>query len=427
MKNINKKLVIILLAALWCVIAFSKASAAEAPSYSLVVTPQLPYAGNLATVEIIPQNFPVASTTFYWTRDNVRLNSSSGLGRSVLNVATSPGKTEIIRIEVNIDPGPDFNRVSDSAVIYTIPSPGDQQEALDTIKSGFTLEASNTNPDPGEVVNVGVSSFAFDKQNATYRWQINGVYDRSLGGRGQYQIALAAGKEGETKTVRVEVVTPEGVTRAESLVIRTMSAPVYWWAATAVPYWYKGKALPTLNSQVTVMAIPGKAAVSSVNYRWQFNSAVATKSSGFGKQTFSFPLNFSAEEQIDVEMKNNSGTLNKKASLVIKPLAPSVNVYEILPLKGVSRAKALDIFSAQSGGSYDFIASPFFFPESRLVGLNYRWSLNSEEIVGTFSKPWLFTLKTNGGESSSDQVGIRVTDAERQGAEARASFQANFN
>ncbi|MBI2055551.1 MAG: hypothetical protein HYT42_01520, partial [Candidatus Sungbacteria bacterium] len=51
-------------------------------------------------------------------------------------------------------------------------------------------------------------------------------------------------------------------------VIRAISAPLYWWADTTTPHWYKGKALPSLGSRVTVLALADVPDAGELNYRW---------------------------------------------------------------------------------------------------------------------------------------------------------------
>lgn len=397
------------------------AFAQTAPLFTLSVSPQTPSAGDQVTVTAVPLNFVASSTTFTWYRSGMRLDAVSGLGRSALTINTDPARSEIIAVRVVADPVGEYDSGERSTVIPTSFNPATEQgpaspdnaqlrETLEDLTSGFSIEASERNPNPGETITLRVVTFAFDKQNATYRWYVNGALQKELSGRGQSHITLPSGTEGETKIVRVDVTTPAGVNRSKSITVRTLSADLYWWTDTAVPYWYKGKALPSLNSQVTVAALPNTANAGQLDYRWEFNASALPQSSGFGRQTFSFPLNLQVEERIDVAMKDAVGSFSKTASLRIKPFQPSVGIYALRPLRGVAYERRLSTFEAPSGEPYDFIAAPFFFPKAHEKNLNYLWTLNGKDITGAFAKPWHFVLDPSPNAPSTDRLSVRVED-----------------
>lgn len=404
-----------------------QARAATTPLFSLSVSPQPPLAGDKVTLEVIPQNFEVASTSFDWFRDEAKLPRDSGLGKSKLTISTDPARTEILQVRVDVDPGGDFSSASQSATIHTVPSPRQQREAVANIASDFSLEASSLNPNPGETVNIAVVTFAFDKDEAMFEWRINGVDLREASGRGRYQIAIPAGAEGESKTVSVTATAPTGMEKTKSLVIKTMSAPLYWWAETNVPYWYKGKALPTMNSRVNFIALPNVRDPGEISYQWELNDSVATRASGVGRQTFALTLTLPVEERISLTMRDAGSGFSKTASFNIKPFLPLAGIYELRPLRGVVFEKRVSAASAPAGEARDFIAESFFFPLARKPDLSYRWSFNNQEITGDFNRPGLFTIRSNRGETSLDnQLDVAVADPAKGAEEASASVRVSF-
>ncbi|MBI4132740.1 MAG: hypothetical protein HY473_01400 [Candidatus Sungbacteria bacterium] len=394
--------------------------------FSLSVAPELPVAGDTVTVSVVPANFSATTTMYTWSRDGLPVSGAGGLGRSALSISTDANQSQIIQVRVAVDPGAGFSPAEQSTTIYTLPSPSQQQEVLSALQSEFTLRASDTNPAPGETVTVEVVTFAFDKDAASYQWYVNGALQRSSSGRAQSRLSVAAGSEGEVKTVRVEVRTGSGEFRTKSVTLRPTSVAVYWWAETLVPYWYKGKALPSLNSRVNVIALPSVPSPSLLTYRWEFNGGLIPQSSGLGKSTFSFGLNLPVEERVSVTLKDALGTLIKTAEVNVKPVSPTVGIYAVQPLRGIVYENRLTDFSAPSGNSYDFLAVPFFFAREREQQLGYTWTLDGDAIVGTFAKPWLFTLTSNAGEVSLSRLGVAVTDLIKAGERASASFEASL-
>lgn len=390
---------------------------ATAPIFTLSIRPDIPLAGDPVTVSVTPTNFDVASSTFSWYRDNNFLPEASGVGRSSVTLATNPGTTEIVQVKVVITAGPEFESGEQSATFYTIPSFAAQQEMLSELASDFTLEASDLNPAPGQPVEVSVITFAFDKSQARYEWYINGAFEKGKSGTGRTEITVATGREGEAQTVRVDVTTPAGLQRSKSISVTPATASLYWWADTEIPYWYKGKALPTLNARVQVTAVVNGRSASNLNYKWEFNGSVMAQSSGVGKSTFAFPLAFPVEEQVAVTLRDIAGTFSKTVSTGVRALAPRVAMYALKPLRGIVSENAVQEFSAPSGDSYDFIAAPFFFPKQ--TRLTYAWNLNGQEIVGAPPDPWRFTLTSNPNTPALDRLSISVADP--TGREIRAT------
>ena len=274
----------------------------------------------------------------------------------------------------------------------------------------FTLRTSALNPDPGTAIELEVVSSAFDRAAASYQWSVNGIPDSGRSGTGRYQVTIPAGGDGETKKIAVAVATTTGGrTQQASVTVQAVSAPLYWWADTAVPYWYKGKALPTLHTTVTATALPNIPNAAGLNYRWEFNGALIPSNSGIGKMSASFTLDFPVEERIRVTMEQLQGSFKKAAATTAKPLAPAVAIYELRPLRGIVFERALSTFRALDGESYDFTAHSFYLG-TKPQALSYRWTLNNREIEGVSGKPWIVSFTPSIAASSTNQLAVEVTD-----------------
>lgn len=391
-----------------------------APIFYLSSSPGVPVAGDPVTLTAAPQNFPAASTTFTWFRDGVELNAASGIGRNTTVIATDGTRGETLLIRVVADPGPGFATGEATLALTTLPNPEVREREVRSISSGFTLEVSNRSPAPGETIEARVVTFAFDKDRASYQWRLNGALDRARSGLGSSTFTFAAGRNGEVKTVSVTVETPSGEVRERRVTVRAVSVPFYWWADTTVPHWYKGKALPSTGSRITVLALPDVAGAGGLTYRWQFNDSVVPAASGAGRNTFSFTFALPAEERVSVTMRDAAGTLDKTADIGISPAEPVAAIYEARPLRGVVFERRLAGFAAPSGEPYDFIAVPFFFPAT--ANLSYRWSLNGSEVIGQPPDPWRFVLTSKPNAPASDLLGVTVEDQARRAVRALASL-----
>lgn len=410
----------------WLFIA-APGNAKTALTFFLNETPATPTAGDTVTVSVVAPNFNTASTTFTWYRNGEVIPGVSGLGKSSLTISTDPTQREIFEISVAADAGPLFDIGKQSIGVATIPSISTQLQGIQELTSNFDFAASNQNPDPGETVTIQVTSFSFDMARAQYQWSRDGAVEKDASGTGRSTFALTAGKEGTAKTVGVRVTTADGQSRSKSMIIRTASTSFYWWTDSVIPYWYKGKALPSLKSRVTLLATPNVANAGALNYQWQFNSNIAASASGVGKSSFTFTLGFPVQERIDVTMKDAAGSFQKTAGIGIAPVSPLVGIYQVKPLRGVAFEELLSVFSAPAGDPYNFQASPFFFPQSRLANLQYQWALNGQTITGTFDKPWIFILKSKANEQSTNTISLSVQDPALNANTVNASLMVNLH
>ncbi|MBI4132156.1 MAG: hypothetical protein HY474_00820 [Candidatus Sungbacteria bacterium] len=418
-RNHDTKLAYILAFAAILVAANWFAIAQTAPLLTLSASPELPIAGDTIKITAEPTNFTATSTNFTWFKNDERLTAASGLGKNTLLVATDPDGAELIRIRLEVNPGKGFASGTEALNIYTLAPPSPGNDIIGGIASDFTLEASNQSPDVGEAVSAEVITFAFDKNAANYQWYINGALDRAQSGRGRFRISLAAPAEGAAKTVRVDVTAPGGETRSKSVIVQTASAPFYWWADTTTPYWYKGKALPSIGGLVTVMALPNVRGPAQLSYQWQINDSIASQVSGAGRQTYSFRLAVPVEEKIGVRMRDLAGAFDKTVSLGVGPVDPIAGIYELRPLRGIAYEALLREFSASSGEPHEFIAVPFFFP--RTASLIYRWNLNGKEIIGEPPDPWRFILTSSPNTPAVDGLSIITEDAAQRSRRASAA------
>lgn len=394
------------------------------PIFALTVAPPLPTAGERVTITALISNFSASSTTFTWFRDGAKLDAVSGLGRSAISLATDPNQAGAIQIKVEVDPGAGFSRGSAETTVLTLPGAAGSGESATELKSGFSLELSPQNPDAGESIRAEVITFAFDRARADYQWYMNGALQKSQSGRGRFRFLTTAGGQGSKKAIRVDVTTPEGEVRSKSAVAETASLPLYWWADTAVPYWYKGKALPVLGSRVNVAALPFGRNAAQLSYQWKFNDAVLSTASGAGQQTFSLKLEFPVEEDISVTISDAGGTFEKTAATTVRPTQPSAGLYEVRTLRGMVFERQLSEFSAPAGEPYDFAAVPFFFRSG--AALSYLWSIDDELITGTFNRPWIFTLTSSAGQSSFNRIGVEILDQKKNGPRVSAFLQTSL-
>ncbi|RJQ37203.1 hypothetical protein C4552_01755 [Candidatus Parcubacteria bacterium] len=395
------------------------------PLFTLDISPLPVFAGDQAVITVLPQNFNTASTTFQWKYNGAAVPSASGIGKSQYAIGTAAQGPEIITISVLVDPGPGFQPRELSQIVVTVQRPEDPTDLLGALQSDFSLELSPESPNPGQEVRVSVTSLAFDRERASFQWSVNGAAQAGAGGRGRWFLTLPPGREGESRTVRVTVTTPAGLTRTQSITVQSISMPLYWWTNTEVPYWYKGKALPTAASELSVAAFPNVANARDLAYRWELNDTIAPAASGIGRAAFSLPLTLPIAEKITVTAQNASGSFRKTGSIAFAPLPPLVRVYPN-DAPGLPPGEAIATYEASAGSPYAFVAVPFFFSRAAGGTVQYAWTLNGRRITGEFDEPWLFTLLSGPREPSTNRLSVEIRDPRRSGAASSRDLTINL-
>jgi hypothetical protein len=306
------------------------------------------------------------------------------------------------------------------AALFSVALPAASQ-----VGGGIRLQASAANPDPGTAVTVSVITFAFDRSSADFRWFVNDRPQSAASGIGRHQLTLSSGREGDVQNVRVSITTATGDFRSGEIAIRTASAPLYWWTDTSVPYWYTGKALPSIGSTVHVIALPNAANPDTLSYRWEFNRTLVAESSGIGRRTYSFSPRLPIEERISVLMTDPQGTYTKTAGITIRPVEPTLGIYWSSPQKGSASQRVDGRMRAAAGVQYDFDAVPFFFPAERAGALVYTWLRNGAEIQD-LAVPSRISLPADPYASSTEALIVRVQNPAKPARRLEAAFQVEF-
>ncbi|MEK7598857.1 MAG: hypothetical protein AAB474_00160 [Patescibacteria group bacterium] len=302
----------------------------------------------------------------------------------------------------------------------------------------FFIELVPETPGPSQNVYARINGFSFDIDRAEVVWNHNGkVAAKGLGLR---EYRFQAGKLGGRENLRVEALANGGQKYSASLSFVVSDIDFLWRAATSRPDWYQGKTLPSLRSNVIVTAFPHlmsggrEIAGSELIYRWSLDGDFKQKSSGAGKQNFSFQTRPASdvEHAVELQVSNLNGNIAAQKTVIIPVKDTLVLFYEEHPLEGPRMNFALDPFSPfaiLSGEAKMFKAEPFFFSlipgQSDLkLGLNYNWTVDGQptEKTAPFN---ILNLSAAAGAQGLVSVDLLIKHAVNILQQARAGFQIN--
>lgn len=287
------------------------------------------------------------------------------------------------------------------------------------------LSITPESPEVGTIVSAEARVFGVDKDQVEFSWYLDGQLIREASGIGRNTYGFTVNISGEPIEVRVLATSESGTSVSAEKIIQPNAVALYWWTETSVPYWYRGKSLVTPSSVVTVIAIPTNQSFGDPNsliYRWAVDESSQKNDSGYGRRTISFQTSFIASQDhfVGVRVETSGGATVGEANIRVANRPPEVYIYAVPPLTGVNFREVLKTFVAPSGEPYDFLVAPYFF-NTLASRLTYRWTLNSKEIAGEFTKPWLFTLTSNSFTPSRDFISAAVENPDDIAARAGAN------
>lgn len=265
---------------------------------------------------------------------------------------------------------------------YT-PVPGEITE----IKEQIDINVSPENPKPGDLVTINLETYSLDIDSTEIVWFVNGK--QTLKGVGEKRFSFQVGDSIESKIV-VNIYPKNQPKITKTFVFNPSNIDLLWQAETYTPPFYKGKALFSAESAVTMVAIPNfvenknRTPDSSVVYKWIVNREVQGDYSGRGKNSFKYNSDILSQDTvIEVETYPVNNSSKKGSGLVeLSEKNSFVLFYEDNPTNGImfnySLKNQVDLKNKKEAKISVF---PYnFSTNNKNSGLNYTWYINSEKI-----------------------------------------------
>lgn len=287
-------------------------------------------------------------------------------------------------------------------------------------------------PGAQERVTITLESYVTDLNRAHISWQKNGKQD--LLGYGKKQFSFTTGSIGETIIITVNIATESGEILNKRIVVNPAEIDLLWEGADSyTPPFYRGRALPSKEGLVRVVAMPqikqGGALLDAGNYvfTWKRQDKTIQSGSGFGKNTFVFQKDYlNPSESIEVTAQNNQTGSRSQARLSLAAFQPKIMFYEKNPLLGVQFQTALaNDFKVQASDK-TVVAIPYFISSTNPVSgdLLYEWSINGSRIPQPGVKNVL-TIR-RGQQSGVALIKLQITSLNKLFLDASTQIRASL-
>jgi hypothetical protein len=263
-------------------------------------------------------------------------------------------------------------------------------------------------------------------------WTVNG---RSVSSKiGMKSFSVVAPAAGAETRVVATVALPDG-SIDKVITIRPTVMALLWQATDSyVPPFYKGKAMPTPDSEVKVVAMPeiksGSQTVSSKNmvYTWKKDYTNDAGASGYGKNSYTYVNDYLEDSNnISVVATTTDQKYSSQASIDVRTYLPKILFYKNDLAFGTLWEKAL-ANGHRIDGEEILEAAPYFISpgDIRIPSLIWSWSINDEYVAVDGVRKNILPLKAQAGASGTSKIKLEINNRYKIFANATGSLNLEF-
>ena len=283
--------------------------------------------------------------------------------------------------------------------------------------SDISVNLTPENPTPNEDTTINLSSYVDNLDTVLITWSLGGKSVSS--GIGKKSFSVTAPAAGSETDVTATISLPDG-SLDEKIVIRPTVMVLLWQAEDSyVPPFYRGKAMPSPQSEVKVVAMPeiitGGSMVDPANmtYVWKQDYNNVQDSSGYGKNYFIYTNDYLDDSNnIDVTASTIDQQNSSEASINIATTLPKIEFYKNDVTLGTLWEQALsDGHKIQ--GTETLQAAPYFISPRDVSNplLTWTWSINDSTINTSILTPDLIPLQTQAGVSGTSKIDLQISNS----------------
>jgi hypothetical protein len=274
-------------------------------------------------------------------------------------------------------------------------------------------------PTPREEVTITLSSFSNNLDTVSISWFTDGTNVSS--GIGKKTLRITAPAAGSETVVVARLAIPDGAVE-KRIVIRPNVMVLLWQANDSyVPPFYRGKALPSLDSEIKVVAMPevrsGGVRVSSSNmtYAWKRDYTNDAAASGYGKNFFIYTNDYLENSNtVSVTATTVNQSSSSEASVTVRAAEPKILFYKMTEALGVLYNMALPD-THRIAGSELVVAIPYYISPKELQhpSLVWSWFINNApaDVIGY--KKNVIPLQTQSGVSGISKLRLEIENRDK--------------
>jgi len=280
--------------------------------------------------------------------------------------------------------------------------------------ANILVSTAPQNPAPYENTTINLKSFAYNLDSVLITWSVDGKNMSS--GIGKKSFSINAPAAGAEINVVATLDLPDGIIQTK-IIIKPSVMVLLWQANDSyVPPFYKGKALPTPDSELKIVAMPeirtsaGLVDSRNMTYAWKKDYTNNVNGSGYGRNAFLF-INDYLEDSNTVSVV--ASTIDQKysssASVNIGTKQPKILFYKNDNVLGTMWQNSLsDTYRIK--GPEVIEAVPYFISPKEIDNptLVWNWFINNDQVSLQGFKKNLMPLQAQEGTSGTSPLKLEI-------------------
>lgn len=295
-------------------------------------------------------------------------------------------------------------------------------EALPTTSSeSIQTVVIPNNPKPESVVSIQLSSSYIDLGSADITWTVNNKFLQS--GKDLKVAKVKIGKAGSVTIVSISINTKDYGLVTKELRFSPGGVRLVYEAETYTPPFYRGKALPTQQSVISLLAITNFKNPKGVTiqpkdliFTWKKNGEVDGVNSGRGKDTYRYNNGALPTDAPLIEVVASAPEYSTEGgdSIVVESVQPEIIFYEESPLLGTILNKAFVNDLNFSSSEMTLSAFPYYFSAQKKEAgqLSYKFSINGNSVDTPRDSKTKITLRRPDGKGVSS-INLKIQNTDR--------------
>ena len=315
-------------------------------------------------------------------------------------------------------------------LIFQTPLVKAQVGSISGTINDVSINVSPKIPQANQQVTLTIKTFLINVTTADISWSVDGKKVQS--GIGLTSFTFTTKDVGESTTIDCSILAVNGYPINKQIVVTPSSVDILWEATdSAVPPFYKGKALPISESTLKFVAIPNIKTntgayvnPSDMVYMWQNDFDLDRNGSGYGKDSYTVEMGVSDQgENIGVTAQTRDGGLSADQQIQTGVYDPKILWYAESPLYGPQFERAInDGFSIKSSDISVFAEPLFASPKNILSSdLSYLWQLNGND-AGDQKPANILTLHRNNSNQGDATIDLTVNNSQKYLEELKSTL-----
>jgi hypothetical protein len=244
-------------------------------------------------------------------------------------------------------------------------------------------------PKPESTISIQLSSSLIDLGSADITWKVDNKFLQS--GKDLRVAKIKLGKAGSVTVISISISTKDYGVVTKELRFSPGGVRLIYEAETYTPPFYKGKALPTQQSVISLLAVTNFKTPRGVTiqpkdliFTWKKNGEVDGANSGRGKDTYRYNNGALPTDAPLIEVVVSAPEYGAEGSdsIVVESVEPEIIFYEENPLLGTILNKALVDQLNFSKSEMTLLAYPYYFSAQKkeATQLSYKFSINGNSV-----------------------------------------------